>query len=369
MICQWVFGSFFLGLISFFAHGQTLEAEVRTVNGLPVYTVPVETIHHPDRPGAAYWQVLRHLTADGKRIYAVGLTDPIYMLDADGSVIETVGGRGKGPGEYGLVFGLHARDGRLWALSDGHLKRYRDGRFEAQHRLRAHDSLLYFARSASGDNTFEVANNRIVLPFGEAPKRGQIGSVYDLEGRFLQAVEDPEFDGSVLDLSPWAQKTMWQYHDGLWFCAYMYLPRLAIFDEDFRYQGAVTFDSPVIQEHLSEHLYNPRRERRRKNLGLFLQFQIFEGDAFLSAQRALHRIDPTTGEVRSLIEFKPTGPEAYEDLDDPTPRRYAMPFFVILEDRRIVVGNSRLSGMLFAGLLPRFKSVRETILKLEPAEQ
>jgi len=358
-----------LGTSSTLVWPQTPENEVKIVDGLRTYTISMATLHHPDQENAGYWRPLRHLTSNGESIFAVGLSDPIYEIDTKGNAIGTIGGLGKGPGEYLQVFGMAAKGKQLWVLSENRIMAYRNGQFEGQKRLQTHDTLLFFARSDLGDNTFDIANGQVVLPFGETPKPGQIGSVYDLEGNFLKVVEDPGFDASLLKLSYLAQKTMWQHHDGIWHCAYMYLPRIAIYDSNFQFIGAVEFETPIIRDYLSDRLYNPKLEKKRKNIPLFHKFQVYEGEAYLAAEKALHRVDPTSGEMKSLIQFKPTGSDAYENTDNPTPRMYAMQFFHIFNDRRIVTGSLGMTGMLFVGKLPPFKSVRQTILEMDPVDQ
>lgn len=159
-------------------------------------------------------------------------------------------------------------------------------------------------------------------------------------------IADKGFDKKNLYLSPWAQMTMWQFHDGTWYGAYSYLPRVVTYDRNGKQGQTFEVESPFVSEYMKKFKDNSI-EPKRKNVPLFFGFQIFEGDLFLSSGKALHRFSPN-GRLKALFQFKPMDESEAASL-----QYVSLPIFFILDSREIILANVYFGGKLFVAKLPK----------------
>jgi len=329
------------------SNGATTTSEgVFSVTRLPVTSFYKDTPDHP----AEYWQSTFYLESDGSNVYVNNMRGPVLQIDNRGFYQGTVGGLGKGPGEYGTIcFGITARDNSVVLMDDNRVIFYEDNRFVHQFTYKRpdhfHSTNPFLCRS------FDVSDSVVVIPWADQAEPGFVATVYDHQGNPLETVIDEDVDVSMLRLSPWSQSTHWRHDNGFWYAAYMFTPRIAIYDEAFDKIGEITIASPATLGYERDFFATDRKNvtNPRRNIPLFFSFQVHEGTGWLMAQELLHRIDLTTGEVTGLYRFSAPG---HPEIGDRP--YYNFPYFAVLDDNRVVLATiyGSLDGELFTVQIP-----------------
>lgn len=292
-----------------------------------------------------HWKSLDGLTTNGESIFINSRDEAIIEVDQGGYLVRKIGRLGHGPGEYDLRHAMAAVGDHLWVMTPSHMLHYEEGIFLSEFRLGANPRALQSISLVPGAKHFDLVGNQMMLPLGVDGRPGQIATLFSTNGAIRKKIHDKGFDKKKLYLSPWAQMTMWQFHEGVWYGAYAYLPRVVTYDRNGKQGQGFEIESRPIKKYL-ERFHDRTIEPKRKNIPLFFGFQIFEGDLFLSASMELHRIAPS-GRLKALYRFKP--------MDEPEvqpPRPISLPNFAILDSRSIILGNQYMGGRLFIAKLP-----------------
>jgi len=339
------------------------SVSVAMEGGFRVARLPVTSFYHDtEEHPAEYWQSTFYLETDGDNVIVNNMRGPLIEIDGDGYFVRTIGRIGEGPGEYGSVcFGVSAREDSVVVIDDSSVVFFEDGSFQRQITYRQPET--FHSTNPFRCRSFDVGGGKLLIPWPRETRPGQIATVCDLDGKPEKTVIDDVVDTRMLELSPWSQSTHWRYEGGLWYCAYMFQPRIAVFDERFEKLGDIRFESPETIAYERDFyasdrssVFNPRR-----NIPLFFSFQVRERTGYLMAQGLLHEIDLESGELVGLYRFyAPDHPEIGKQP------YYNFPFFAVLDGDRIVMATpgGNLDGELFATVLatPAERAARATDL-------
>ncbi len=335
------------------------KPEPRTSNegGFAVTRLPVTSFYKdtPEHP-AEYWRHTFFLETNGKSIFVNQLKGPLLEINHDGIFAGIVSRQGDGPGEHhGPIFGLSADAGRLTVIDRGRVLFFQNNRYQSQ-----------FIYSSSGRlpvnglfrcRGFDVADGNVVVPWSDGSRPGHVGTVFTTDGELKQTVVDEAFDPSLTALSPLADSVMWRRGDDIWYCAYLFTPRIALFDKNFEKLGDLTFDSPeTLRYEINWHqtnregLTNPRRR-----IPLFFNFQVLGDEGLLMSQGLLHQINLKTGALVGLYRFY--APD-HPDLKEGAFQNF--PYCALLDNRTLVLAHAinDYAGELFAVKLPPLDEAR-----------
>lgn len=176
------------------------------------------------------------LQTDGSFYISDGQDNRILHIDPEGSVINSFGQKGEGPGEFDSLFDIDTdNDNNVYALD--YMRR----------RISIFDTNGDFIRTIPveemGLRLTVDGNNRIyIATFGVLQQSDYLVTKYDSEGsRIQELVETPEDFGNVFSLINMTT------NDDAFYCAFPYPYRIERYDQDGNLEHVILRDHPEFK--------------------------------------------------------------------------------------------------------------------------
>lgn len=285
------------------------------------------------------WNINRAVRTNGNQIFVAPLSDEVMLLDKNGRLVKTIGRKGNGPGEYvGPLKNLHIKDDGLWLTTPTKVHHYDKGQHQYSFKTPMHIGFKGY-RLSSTARTFAVHNDQILL--GGPSKKGikQVATLFSKDGEILKSVQDPTLTEDELNGFYKGKNTLWTFVDNHWYGVYEYIPKLLKYDEDLNFIAAYNLDSPPIRAVLEI------QKDRDRPLATFWDFAVHNDKILLATQRGLHVFDRDSLKCRAIYLFKTKG-----DPDTDEFPQYVMHTFAMLDDGRIILGNSGHEALFISRL-------------------
>jgi len=315
---------------------------------------PFDLVERAD--GAAYISGVDQLESDGKRIYIRDAQTPyILVVNADGKLLQMIGGRGGGPGEFRRGPLAMAVDGpALWALSDyGKRANYfENGEHILDFPIRTYNVDVVGPASKS----FAFTNQFVLIPAHPSTKR--LAALYGYDGELKRHVGDIlPINRKELRKNPALNDTLWLRDDqGFWYALFKYRPLMFKFDQAWNQVAAFALAGPEIERRNDEfEVFKPKRKYQRP-LYHFTDFKYFRGKLYALSVRALYQFDRKSGRTLGRTYFFGDGaPFAELNLEG---EPLALMHIAFLEDGTAVLGHSAMpwGHDLWKANLPFLKS-------------
>ena len=182
-------------------------------------------------------------------------------------------------------------------------------------------------------NGFAFTEREIVIP---GPHSGDLATVYARDGQILRRVgrrlrATDELEATV----PGIHDTIWIRRDQGWLSVHKFFPIVVRYDPNFRKIGEYQIESPAPLQLLDElYRFDPSPERAAPN-AVITDAKMFRNELYLMSGGRLHRVDPDTGRVKSIMTFSGRGPDfSATGVSEPV-----LYFFAFLDDGRLFVAH------------------------------
>lgn len=201
------------------------------------------------------WHRVSDLETDGSNLFLVVEMQGIMELDQNGRLIRIFGRPEEGSKRLSRILGQAITPDLVWAMDTRrHLtcfdRKTGELLYDFKMDLPRDRYRRYFAQTAA-TNSVVGADHQLLFPMGllkEDPKN--IATVFDAQGEPVRHIIDPDYR-TILedDIYTW-RRTLWDYHNGYWYCVYMHDCRIAKYDSDFNKIYDVTIRNPNARHYL-----------------------------------------------------------------------------------------------------------------------
>ncbi len=272
--------------------------------------------------------------SSGNRIYTSSVQDAfILVLEPDGRVVQTIGKKGAGPGEFvGGVVAFSVFQDRVLALASpkDRFFHFASGEFVGNLKMKPVSNTIFHTGTA---NTFGFAEDVAVFP--AFPGTGRLGFAYDLEGRITPVGEllYGKDDIQRLGKHPLINDTLWTYGDGGWFAVFRYENLIHRYDQNFKLVASFRPENPRLNL-IREELANYNSQKLKFPPVLFKDVTFWDGALYLLSQRTLIRMNTDSGHIEASYDFHAEG-EGFEEISG---KGLNFKSFAILDDGTLVLG-------------------------------
>jgi len=277
---------------------------------------------------------MRSLDKMGDFLVFVPKRDPsILLINPKSLVIRKIGGRGGGPGEFGVShpWGVSSYNGSLWVLNHHREKvsLFVNESFQTSFKNRQYQLL------AGPYMKYAFAHNDLFVVIPDYPASGHLANVYDYAGEIQMKVgEILPIDPEVLTYNPALNNTIWRYHAGKWFCLFVYRPTIKVFNDQFKLEREVTIVGEEV-DLFEEKFHNQEKDKSHSEIPPhFTDFQVTGDRIYVLCYAVLYEMDHQ-GKVLSRTGFY-ANDEAVERFGF-RPRVH-FNHAVVMENRRVYLG-------------------------------
>ncbi len=287
-----------------------------------------------DGPVSFGLRSISQIESNGTHLFLRSKRDnEIVVITPEGKPVQVIGGSGAHPGEfdYGvLAMALHGH--HLWAVDMGRnrVRRYLDGVYENSFKPVSYNTYIGLPTS----NAFAVSDRELVLP--ASPKTGALATVYRFDGTPIENVgETFPFADELTHRIPGINDTFWLREGRSWYSIHKFVPIVTRYDENFQVTQQFQVHSRIIEEVLDKvYTFHPPRKGSIP-IPSITDVKIHDDHIYLMVAGRLHKVDLTSGEVKSITSFYGTGP----DFAEVTGSQVALFFFAFLKNGKLVLAH------------------------------
>lgn len=261
----------------------------------------------------------------------------ILVLDREGRMVETLGGRGEHPMEFGfsgvLAIAVNGKD--LWGLDMGRARarHFHEGTYQNSFRLKSFNTLFTMPTS----NVFAFSETQVVIP-ANARDQG-LANVYSYNGDLLGTAGEllpfpEELTRNVIAMND----AFWLRNGGQWFSIHKFYPIVTTYDDNFQTINQYEIHTPYTSQRLDGIRNFQKTERVNVPNVVFTDAKFHKGDLYLMCMGRLHRIQTATGKVKSITAFYGTGP----DFGEVAGKSIYINFFCFLDNGRLIIAHPQM---------------------------
>lgn len=239
-------------------------------------------------------------TSEG-RVFVRGLRETTLLeIDERGTVLQKLGRKGEGPGEWGKfgVLALGASGDEVWGITpEGRALGYQGGQFSGSF------SLPPLAWNISlSSNEFALSDQFLVVPaLGNA---GYLATIYDRKGTKVRDLGEPlAFDDEATTFNPQLNTTLWTYHNGAYYALFRFYPMLLQVSADFSKIRQIPLDHPDFADAQKGRTNVDDSPQQYHGAPLFTDFQVGEDRVWVMSSGALYELDLATGRFLEKTRF------------------------------------------------------------------
>lgn len=259
-------------------------------------------IQNPEK--GALFNGVRHVITTDHQLLIAPVSDPeILVFSLDGTFRKILEKQGDGPTEFGSsVYGFGADQNALVVV--GSKPRAHVFEIQSFQHLESTPLESFNVQFYLPPNYLAVNSEKAVFVAPAYPRSGALGIAYSFDGRVLKKVGKPLDipEAKFLSNNGYGD-TLWAFGEDRWFCVFKHIPRIEVFNAQFKNIATYDLTGPFIERAVEES---------KKAVGppapVVQDIKVHQGKIYVLTQLALLELD-LDGTHEKTHVFYGVGPE------------------------------------------------------------